>query len=312
MLKMIIPFILMLFALYSISFPAEETNRYRNHKGQLLRWSSSHIPCVIEIDYDNSIEGFTPLLGTDKNGMNYAYSLSKSIVTNMSLSLLSVITFIIIAISSAIFIGYDTQHRRMKKSTNRNGHSSRWNRNNIGVIMRYIVESGIRTLHAIPQLLLLIIVVVVSYRSLENDLMRMGTIMIFIGILSTPKLIFLIVDRINIMEGDDFINAARASGLPDSKIIFKHILFYDSSPVIFAQIIYVMVQAIMLETVISFLGYGMGIAHSSIGGLIAQYRSDLPGTVGGNMMALYPMMLLLLIALAGNTLTRSFMEMRSD
>ena len=68
----------------------------------------------------------------------------------------------------------------------------------------------------------------------------------------------------------------------------------------------------MLETVISFLGYGMGMEHSSIGGLISQYRYDLPGVVGGEIMALYPMILLLLIAVAGNTLTKSFMEMRSD
>ena len=174
------------------------------------------------------------------------------------------------------------------------------------------MESIVRALHAIPQLLILIIVVVVSYRSLDNDLTRMCTIMIFIGILSAPKLIFLIVDRIAILERDEFINAARASGLPDSIIVFKHILFYDSSPIIFAQIIYVIVQAIMLETVISFLGYGMGMEHSSIGGLISQYRYDLPGVVGGEMMALYPMILLLLIAVAGNTLTKSFMEMRSD
>jgi ABC-type dipeptide/oligopeptide/nickel transport system permease subunit len=309
---LIVPILFLVFATYSIFYPAEETNRYRNHKGELLRWSSAKQPCVIEIDYDNSIEGFTPILGTDKNGLNYAYYLSRSLVTNLSLSLLSVITFIIIAVSCGIFVGYDSQHRKINISINDNGISSLWSRNNIGLFMRYFVESGVRTLHAIPQLLLLIIVVVVSYRSLENDLTRMCIIMIFIGILSAPKLIFLIVDRITILEGDEFINAARASGLADSKIIFKHILFYDSSPVIFAQIIYVIVQAIMLETVISFLGYGMGMVHSSIGGLISQFRYDLPGSVGGNVMALYPMILLLLIALAGNTLTKSFMEMRSD
>ena len=302
----------LLFALYSFFYPIEEKVRYRNENDELLRWSSANQPCSVEIDYGNIIVGSTPILGTDKYGMNYAYSLSRSLVTNLILSLLSVIPFLMIALSTAIFIGYDSQHRKLKISTNDTGISSLWNKNNIGLFMRYFVESIVRALHAIPQLLILIIVVVVSYRSLDNDLTRMCTIMIFIGILSAPKLIFLIVDRIAILERDEFINAARASGLPDSIIVFKHILFYDSSPIIFAQIIYVIVQAIMLETVISFLGYGMGMEHSSIGGLISQYRYDLPGVVGGEMMALYPMILLLLIAVAGNTLTKSFMEMRSD
>jgi ABC-type dipeptide/oligopeptide/nickel transport system permease subunit len=305
-------FLFLFLSFYSVFYPTEEVNRYRNKDGRLLRWSSSGQSCNVEIDSGILIEGSTPMLGTDKNGMNYAFYISKSFNTNLLLAFLSVIAFILISVSSGIFIGYDTQHRKLTLSNTSNGLSAILNKNNTGVFLRFVVDSVIRTLHAIPQLLLLIIVVVVSYSSLENDLTRMYVVMVFIGVLSAPKLVFLIVDRIALLEADEFINAARASGLADSIIIFKHILFYDSSPVIFAQIIYVFVQATMLETVISFLGYGMGMSQSSIGGLITQYRYDLPGSVGGDMLALYPMIVLLLIALAGNNLTKSFMEMRSD
>lgn len=297
---------------YSIFNGGEEDNRYRNSRGRLLRWSESGVSCVVDKDYGESISSVTPILGTDKNGGNYAYFLSKSLNTNLLLALISVVSFILISLSTGMYIGYDTQHRKVTFSNSENGLSGLWNKNNFNLFLRFIVESVVRTLHAFPQLLLLIIVVVVSYRTIENDLSRMSIIMIFIGVLSAPKLAFLIVDRIKLLEGDEFINAARASGISDLKIIFKHILFYDSSPVIFAQVIYVFVQATMLETVIAFLGYGMGMSQSSIGGLIAQYRYDLPGSVGGNPMALYPMIVLLLIALAGNTLTKSFMEMRND
>ena len=113
----------------------------------------------------------------------------------------------------------------------------------------------------------------------------------------------------DVLEDEEFINAARASGLSDMKIILTHILWYECSPIIAGQFIYVFVQAIMLEAVISFLGYGVG---ESIGGLIKAYEENYPGAIGGTPISLLPLIVLLLVAVVGNILIRAFMESRHE
>ena len=277
-----------------------------------LSWTKPLQPCIIET-LEDRISGKTPILGVDKKGSDLAYRISVALWTNLWLALSSAAVFVVLATFSGVLIGYnqsaatESLYQRIRSSESIIG-SLRETR-----ILQIIAKWIVQALHAIPLLLLLLVVVVVANKLFENDLIRMFVIMVTVGVLSIPKLALLIRDRISVLEDEEFINAARASGLSDSKIILTHILWYECSPIIIAQFIYVVVQAIMLETVISFLGYGFGIEHTSLGGLITQFQYNLPGAIGGGTpLALLPLIVLLLIAVVGNGLTNLFMEFRHE
>ena len=286
---------------------------YRPENGRgILTWTAPFQPCIVEKKLGDKIFSKTPVLGVDNSGSDLAFRISDALWTNIWLALSAAIVFIILATISGVLIGYNQVQKTgslLKKYRSR--------KNIIGVLReikfgQLFAKLLVDTLHAIPLLLLLLVVVVVANKVFENDLIRMLVVMVAIGILSIPKLALLIRDRIEALEDEEFINAARASGLSDIKIIMTHILWYECSPIIAGQFIYVIIQAIMLEAVISFLGYGFGIGHTSLGGLITQFQGNFPGAIGGTPLALLPLIVLLLIAVVGNVLTRLFMELRHE
>ena len=67
----------------------------------------------------------------------------------------------------------------------------------------------------------------------------------------------------------EFIDAARVSGASDSRIIFKHIL-PNAVGVIIVSATLLMAGAILAETALSFLGYGVRNPDTSLGLIVAQ------------------------------------------
>lgn len=70
----------------------------------------------------------------------------------------------------------------------------------------------------------------------------------------------------------EFVEAARVAGASDRRIIFKHILPNAMGVVIVASTL-VMASAILLETALSFLGYGIRSPDVSLGLLISSNQS---------------------------------------
>jgi len=307
----ILIFILTSLLIYQWIIPDNGTYKYRDEDGGLLSWVGPYKSCIIDT-YDTEGLGKTPILGVDKNGRNFAYSISVALWTNLWLALSSAVIFFFSATLLGVVIGYNQQSQLKRTSLNSLGLRRVLKNVNSIKLIQSIARGFVQALHAIPLLLLLLIIVVVANRLFENDLIRMFIIMVALGVLSSPKLALLIKDRIKMLEDEEFIDATKASGLSDVNIIIKHILWYDCSPIIAGQVVYIIVQAIMLEVVISFLGYGIRIDHTSIGGLITQYKDDLPGSNLGNPLALLPLIVLLVIALVGNRLTDLFMDLRRE
>ena len=72
----------------------------------------------------------------------------------------------------------------------------------------------------------------------------------------------------------DYVNAAKALGLPNRTIIFRHIL----PNALVATITYLpwhVISAIMSLSALDFLGFGMPIGSPSIGELIAQAKNNI-------------------------------------
>ncbi|HEY2555891.1 MAG TPA: ABC transporter permease [Diaminobutyricibacter sp.] len=70
----------------------------------------------------------------------------------------------------------------------------------------------------------------------------------------------------------EFVEAARVAGASDRRIIFKHILPNAAGVVIVSSTL-IMASAILLETALSFLGYGIQAPDVSLGLLISQNES---------------------------------------
>jgi microcin C transport system permease protein len=72
----------------------------------------------------------------------------------------------------------------------------------------------------------------------------------------------------------DFVNASKAMGASDMRIIFRHIL-PNASPIIIANIPFILSGSIVTLTSLDFLGLGMPIGSPSLGELLAQGKNNL-------------------------------------
>ncbi len=76
------------------------------------------------------------------------------------------------------------------------------------------------------------------------------------------------------VKQNEFVEAARALGIPDKRILFRHVLTHTSGPVLVAATIGV-AQAIMIESAISFLGFGVQPPTASWGSMLTNAQSYL-------------------------------------
>lgn len=72
----------------------------------------------------------------------------------------------------------------------------------------------------------------------------------------------------------EFVEAARAAGASDSRIIFRHILPNAMGPIIVAMTL-VVASAILVEAALSFLGFGIQPPNPALGKLIADGQDSL-------------------------------------
>jgi peptide/nickel transport system permease protein len=97
----------------------------------------------------------------------------------------------------------------------------------------------------------------------------------------------------------EFVDAARASGAKSGRIMFRHILPNVMGPIVVNATL-VVAYAILLESALSFLGFGVKPPAVSLGSMLSQSESS----VGTNTAYLiyYPGLMLLLIVLCVNFL----------
>ena len=72
----------------------------------------------------------------------------------------------------------------------------------------------------------------------------------------------------------DFVRASKAMGASNRRIIFNHIL-PNASPIIIANIPFLLSGSIITLTSLDFLGLGMPIGSPSLGELLAQGKNNL-------------------------------------
>ncbi len=93
-------------------------------------------------------------------------------------------------------------------------------------------------------------------------------IMVVVGITGMPVIANLIAGKISFLRAKSFIEAAHALGLPARTVILKHILWYHCRTLLVIQATLGMAEAILIETSLSYLGFGVQEPTPSWGNMV--------------------------------------------
>lgn len=93
-------------------------------------------------------------------------------------------------------------------------------------------------------------------------------IMIVVGLTNAPIVAALIKNKILFLKQKNFVESATAMGIPKHIIIFKHILWYNCRSLLIIQATLGMAEAILMETSLSYLGFGVQEPQPSWGNMV--------------------------------------------
>ncbi|HVQ62129.1 MAG TPA: ABC transporter permease [Burkholderiales bacterium] len=116
-------------------------------------------------------------------------------------------------------------------------------------------------LDSFPRLVLILLVIA----AFKADIYA---IMIVLGITSMPATANLVAGKISFLRQKSFIEAAHALGLPAHTVILKHILWLNCRALLVIQATLGMAEAILVETSLSYLGFGVQEPTPSWGNMV--------------------------------------------
>jgi ABC-type dipeptide/oligopeptide/nickel transport system permease subunit len=116
-------------------------------------------------------------------------------------------------------------------------------------------------LNSFPRLVLILLMVA----AFKPDIY---TIMMVVGITNIPAVASLVRSKILFLKQKNFIEAAVALGLRNKIIIFKHILWHNCRAILIIQATLGMAEAILMETSLSYLGFGVQEPTPSWGNMV--------------------------------------------
>ena len=137
-----------------------------------------------------------------------------------------------------------------------------------GVLAGYRERTADRTISFVVNLidsfprLVLILLVIAAFKP------DIYYIMVVVGITNVPTVASLIRGKIQFLRDKNFIEAAVAIGLNTRSIILKHILWYNCRSLLIIQATLGMAEAILIETSLSYLGFGVQEPTPSWGNMV--------------------------------------------
>lgn len=93
-------------------------------------------------------------------------------------------------------------------------------------------------------------------------------IMLVVGLTNVPAVASLIKGKIQFLKQKNFIEADIALGVPTSTIILKHILWHNCRSLLIIRATLGMAEAILMETSLSYLGFGVQEPTPSWGNMV--------------------------------------------
>ena len=172
-------------------------------------------------------------LGTDERGRDVLTRLAHGARTSLVTGCICLFFFLAVGTAVGVAAGY---------------FEGRWH-----ALVVYLFN----LINTFPILLLLLLSVIIIDGIVDNPRLRIYLLMAFLGLFSSPKLAELIRGKIASLKETAFIHAAVSLGLGPAQIIGKHILWYECRPLILVQSAYMMGQAILVETTLTYLNFGL-------------------------------------------------------
>jgi len=190
------------------------------------------------------------LLGTDENGRDLLSRLIYGAQISLTVALFAVVMEITIGTVLGALAGY------------------------YGGWIDFVIMRVTDVVLSIPLLpLLLVLTAIVSATSQKASLSFL-LIVVLIGGLSWPAVARLVRASFLTLREREFTEAAKALGNRDGRIIFRHILPNAIAPII-VQATLEVANVIILESTLSFLGYGIQPPTASWGSMLANSQSNM-------------------------------------
>jgi peptide/nickel transport system permease protein len=151
---------------------------------------------------------------------------------------------------------------------------------------------------SIPLLPLLLVLTAIVAASSNKAALGFGVIVVIIGGTSWPAVARLVRASFLSLREKEFCEAARALGNRDGRIIFRHLLPNAVAPIIVQGTLEV-ANVIILESTLSFLGFGIQPPTASWGNMLANAESNM---AIAPWVAIFPGLCILITVLAINYL----------
>ncbi|MCC6169859.1 MAG: ABC transporter permease [Caldilineaceae bacterium] len=153
---------------------------------------------------------------------------------------------------------------------------------------------------ALPRLLMLILLALLM-RSLEIPLLRaaggLGGTVLILGLLSWTGVARLVRGQLLGLRQQEFVVAARALGVRNLRIVFRHLLPNTATPIIVAATLLV-ASTIIAESGLSFLGFGVQPPTPTWGNMLNGAQDEM--RKGNWWMAVFPGLMIFLTVISIN------------
>lgn len=249
---LLILFLLLIFVgLWQLASPVEVNEFVRDAHGDIVR---------------NLTPAWYYPLGTDVNGYDNLLRLSVGLSRTLYMGLYTVVAFLLTGIPIGIALGFRPAKsiislKILKKSL----------RKPRIIALRLLQEIAYianQTFQAIPLILVLIATVIIVQRTVSNPEIRIYIDMVVLGVFASPKLAVTLEERIMRLKRQEFILAAKAGGLSQGSIIFKHILWGQCRGNIILNSLNTLLMAAMMEILLTYFHFGAN--EVTLGNLIKQ------------------------------------------
>lgn len=120
----------------------------------------------------------------------------------------------------------------------------------------------LQSLESLPKLVILLLVIALFRPDIY-------LILLVVGVTNVPAVAELLRARIAVLRRKSYIEAALALGLSPSRVILKHVLWLHGRGLVLIQASVGMGEAILIETALSYLGFGVQEPRPSWGNMVA-------------------------------------------
>ena len=207
---------------------------------------TSHNPFSQDLGNTLSSPSLANFLGTDYYGRDVFIRLVYGGRTSLGIALLSTFFAIVIGSIVGLFTAY------------------------FGGWLDIILMRFVDVMLAFPKLIIILLIVGLGASSVP-------TLIFILAMFSWMEIARIVRSKVLALKNLAYIRSARALGLTDSRIIFKHILPNIAGPIIVSAVLLIS-TIILIESGLSFLGLGVRVPGASWGSILNDAKIDPLGT----------------------------------